>query len=61
MSFTRSKIICTIGAVTSSIALLSKLHKDGMNVVRINMTHATHRSAASIILSKINFLEYSFE
>jgi pyruvate kinase len=36
--------------------MLRKLHKAGMNVVRINMSHATHRSAASIILKidKIN-------
>jgi len=33
--------------------MLRKLHKAGMNVVRINMSHATHKSATSII-SKIN-------
>ena len=53
MGFIRSKIICTIGPATNSLSMLRKLHKAGMNVVRINMSHATHKSAFSII-SKIN-------
>ena len=56
MTFTRSKIICTVGPATESITCLRKLHKAGMNVVRINMSHATHKSAKTIIdrIDKIN-------
>ena len=49
MTFTRSKIICTVGPATESITCLRKLHKAGMNVVRINMSHATHKSAKTVI------------
>ena len=56
MNFTRTKIICTIGPVSSNISTLKKLHKSGMNVARINMSHATHESAKGIIdsINKIN-------
>jgi len=56
MSFTRTKIICTIGPASSKISTLKKLHKSGMNVARINMSHATHESAKGIIdsINKIN-------
>ena len=56
MNFTRSKIICTVGPATDSIRSLRQLHKCGMNVVRINMSHATHTSALKIItkINKIN-------
>ena len=56
MSFTRTKIICTIGPASSNISTLKKLHKSGMNVARINMSHATHESAKEIIdsINKIN-------
>jgi len=56
MSFTRTKIICTIGPASSNISTLRKLHKSGMNVARINMSHATHESAKRIIdsINKIN-------
>ena len=56
MSFTRTKIICTIGPATESLSALRKLHNNGMNVVRINMSHATHKSAQLIIdrINKIN-------
>ena len=56
MTFTRSKIICTIGPASSNPIVLKKLHIAGMNVARINMSHATHNSAKQIIenINKIN-------
>ena len=56
MKFTRTKIICTIGPATESLNALRKLHNNGMNVARINMSHATHKSAQLIIdrINKIN-------
>ena len=56
MNFTRSKIICTVGPATDNIRSLRQLHKCGMNVVRINMSHATHTSALKVItkINKIN-------
>ena len=56
MDFTRTKIICTIGTATQDLASLRKLHKSGMNVARINMSHANHKSAKLIIdrIHKIN-------
>ena len=56
MNFTRSKIICTVGPATDNIRSLRQLHKCGMNVVRINMSHATHTSALKVItkVNKIN-------
>ena len=56
MDFTRTKIICTVGPASNNIETLKKLHKSGMNVARINMSHATHKSAKEIIdsINKIN-------
>ena len=55
MSFTRTKIICTIGPATESLSALRKLYKNGMNVARINMSHATHKSA-QLIINRINII-----
>ena len=49
MAFIRTKIICTVGPNSSDKATLKKLHLAGMNVVRINMSHATHKNAKEII------------
>ena len=40
--FTRTKIICTIGPSTDSYSSLENLVLSGMDVARINMSHATH-------------------
>ena len=45
----KTKIICTIGPKTESFDQLEKLALAGMNVVRLNMSHASHEGAARII------------
>ena len=45
----RTKIICTIGPVTSSYDALEKLANAGMNVARLNMSHGEHDNCAKII------------
>ena len=45
----RTKIICTIGPATHSYEKLEALYYAGMNLVRLNMSHADHASALQII------------
>ena len=47
--FTRTKIICTIGPATSELITMQKMYSAGMNVVRINMSHASHEEALNVI------------
>jgi len=49
MSVRRTKIICTIGPATASYPALSALYAAGMNIVRLNMSHADHKSAKQVI------------
>jgi pyruvate kinase len=49
MTARRTKIICTIGPVTASYPKLEGLQGAGMNIVRLNMSHADHASATKII------------
>ena len=49
MKAIKTKIIATIGPSTNTYDSLMKLHKAGMNVARINMSHATHTDAQNII------------
>jgi len=39
----RTKIICTIGPKTESEDMIKKLAEAGMNIARINMSHADHK------------------
>lgn len=52
----RTKIIATIGPSTNNLKTLRQMHADGLNVVRINMSHADHAYARDIIslVKKIN-------
>ena len=45
----RTKIICSIGPATHSFDQLKRLHEAGMDVARINMSHASHDMAEEII------------
>lgn len=47
----KTKIICTIGPATGSYPMLEKLARAGMNIVRLNMSHGDHASAAKTIKS----------
>jgi pyruvate kinase len=47
--YRRTKIICTIGPSTSSVAIIKELLKAGMDVARINFSHGTHKEHASYI------------
>lgn len=45
----KTKIICTIGPSTDSREMLIKMMEQGMDVARINMSHASHDQARNII------------
>ena len=49
MAFRRTKIICTIGPTTSSFPVLEKMAEAGMDMIRLNMSHADHAGAEKII------------
>lgn len=41
--------VCTIGPASGSKDILTKLIKNGMNIIRLNMSHGTHESHQNII------------
>lgn len=47
----KTKIICTIGPATDSYPMLERLSHAGMDIVRLNMSHGTHETAAQVIKS----------
>ena len=52
----RTKIITTVGPSTRSKEGILNLYKKGMNVVRVNMSHASHADLDEVIdyVTKIN-------
>jgi len=47
----KTKIICTIGPVSESYEMLHKMYDEGMDIVRLNMSHGDHESHAKVIKS----------
>ena len=45
----KTKIIATIGPATGSYPAIERMYEAGMSIVRLNMSHATHDEAASVI------------
>ena len=60
MKFTRTKIIASIGPNTRNFKSISQLHRAGMNVVRVNMSHASHDDLKETIkiVKKVNKLQH---
>ena len=44
-----TKIVCTLGPVTSTKEMITKLVDAGMNVARLNFSHGTHENHAKNI------------
>jgi small subunit ribosomal protein S21 len=49
MNKRKTKIVATIGPVTSSKENLKKLIKSGVNVCRLNFSHSTHEEHVDVI------------
>ena len=45
----RTKIVCTIGPASASVAQLDRLVAAGMDVARVNFSHGTHAEHADVI------------
>jgi pyruvate kinase len=45
----RTKIVCTLGPASNSPDVIGRLLDAGMDVVRVNMSHGTHREHAGVI------------
>ena len=55
MNLNKTKIIATVGPACSSRSMLSKLISSGVDVFRINFSHATHSEVKKIV-SHIKYL-----
>ena len=45
----KTKIIATLGPATSSVESIESLIKEGVDVLRINFSHSTHKEAEKVI------------
>jgi len=51
MDTNRTKIVCTLGPVSSSKEMIVKLLEAGMDIVRLNFSHGSHESHAETIIN----------
>ena len=49
MKFKKTKIIATLGPASSSKVMIKKLIKSGVDVLRVNFSHATHEEVGRIV------------
>ena len=49
MCMKKTKIICSIGPASNNVEVMTKMALNGMNCIRINLSHATKESALHII------------
>ena len=49
MKFKKTKIIATLGPATSSKEMIEKLVKSGVDVLRVNFSHADHKDVKRIV------------
>ena len=56
----KTKIIATLGPSTSTFESIENLIKEGVDVLRINFSHSTHKEAEFLIKSTIISPLFSF-
>ena len=55
----KTKIICTLGPATSTYEMIAKMHETGMNIIRLNMSHATQAWALRMIEHVVELNKHS--
>jgi len=55
----KTKIICTLGPATSSYEMIEKMHDAGMNIIRLNMSHASQAWALRMIEHVVELNKHS--
>ncbi|MEY5010688.1 MAG: Pyruvate kinase [Verrucomicrobiota bacterium] len=45
----KTRIVCTLGPATDSVEMLHRLIEAGVNVFRLNMSHATHETVRQLV------------
>jgi pyruvate kinase len=55
----KTKIICTLGPATSTYEMIEQMHDAGMNIIRLNMSHASQAWAQRMIEHVVELNKHS--